>query len=654
TVEEVEGTLGKEVYPSLYEERVRWEEELAGLQGENESLTAMLSNKDKAHNRTRATISAMREERDRLRCRVQELQTRLQSAQPGGGLSSPGCMTPSGQVINPSTTSSNNDLPVAKRAERVKLSICRSESSSMKRGVLGSEMSTTRESSNVGEHLSHTQDYSNIHETFQTLYSHGSAISNYNIQEFKVETERLNSRIEHLKSQNDLLTITLEECKSNAERMSMLLGKYESSATALHLALYYSERCIEAYDLLLALAEKEQLLMLDQYRVARVSAVGEKGSEQSISQMLLQAHDCRKTAENTAKDLLVRLDSSCGDFFTVADCKMQPLESLSSNSHTSTTSTTTSTDTDFHKEDEQRLKDYIRQLKNDQAAIKLTMLELESAHTTDIKSHADSHRLDLENAVLMQELMAMKEEMAELKAQLYLLEKEKKTLELNLSSRAAQEQMYLVHIEQLKSKVEEQQEKRKSSLSSRDCSIKDKSPKDSDTSMINVSELRSLNDCDLAAELNNALHKEMQLKVQVKDLVSELEKFTKSSEIQHQQSEEFVSDLKRVNSHLVAAYDKSKKKHQNKLRKLESQMMAMMERHETQIRSKSCLWRNLATTSAPKVKETPRSFSPQPSTSLSGSDHRRSHSRPWSGTSVGLMIRRICSMDCRSGDKPKQ
>lgn len=71
-----------------------------------------------------------------------------------------------------------------------------------------------------------------------------------------------------------------------------------------------------------------------------------------------------------------------------------------------------------------------------------------------------------------------------------------------------------------------------------------------------------------------------------------------------------------------------------------------------QIRSKSCLWRNLATTSAPKVKETPRSFSPQPSTSLSGSDHSRSHSRPWSGTSVGLMMRRICSMDCRSGDKP--
>jgi len=70
------------------------------------------------------------------------------------------------------------------------------------------------------------------------------------------------------------------------------------------------------------------------------------------------------------------------------------------------------------------------------------------------------------------------------------------------------------------------------------------------------------------------------------------------------------------------------------------------------MRSKSCLWRNLATTSAPKVKDTPLSLSPHPKTSLSGSDHRRSQRRPWSGTSVGRIIRLICSIDWRSGDKP--
>lgn len=39
-----------------------------------------------------------------------------------------------------------------------------------------------------------------------------------------------------------------------------------------------------------------------------------------------------------------------------------------------------------------------------------------------------------------------------------------------------------------------------------------------------------------------------------------------------------------LSSNLVAAYEKAKKKHQNKLKKLESQMMAMVERHETQVR----------------------------------------------------------------------
>ncbi|KAG8130833.1 hypothetical protein E2320_017467 [Naja naja] len=551
TVEEIEGVLGRDLYPNLAEERSQWEKELAGLREENESLTAMLCSKEEELNRTKATMNAIREERDRLRRRVRELQTRLQSVQ-ATGPSSPGRLTSANRPINPSTgelstSSSSNDIPIAKIAERVKLSKTRSESSASDRPVLGSEISS------IG--------------IFQTLYSHGSAISESKIREFEVETERLNSRIEHLKSQNDLLTITLEECKSNAERMSMLVGKYESNATALRLALQYSEQCIEAYELLLALAESEQSLILGQFRAAGVGSVGDQTGDESITQMLKRAHDCRKTAENAAKALLMKLDGSCGGAFAVTGCSVQPWESLSSNSHTSTTSSTASScDTEFTKEDEQRLKDYIQQLKNDRAAIKLTMLELESIHidplSYDVKPRGDSQRLDLENAVLMQELMAMKEEMAELKAQLYLLEKEKKALELKLSSREAQEQAYLVHIEHLKSE---------------ECT-------DGTSASLTLTELKSYNESELTTELANALRREKKLKGRVQELVSALERLTKSSEIRHQQSAEFVNDLKRANSNLVAAYEKAKKKHQNKLKKLESQMMAMVERHETQVR----------------------------------------------------------------------
>lgn len=598
TVEEIEGVLGRDLYPNLTEERSRWEKELAGLREENESLTAMLCSKEEELNRTKATMNAIREERDRLRRRVRELQTRLQSVQ-ATGPSSPGRLTPANRPINPSTgelstSSSSNDIPIAKIAERVKLSKTRSESSSSDRPVLGSEISSVGVSSSVAEHLAHSlQDCSNIQEIFQTLYSHGSAISESKIREFEVETERLNSRIEHLKSQNDLLTITLEECKSNAERMSMLVGKYESNATALRLALQYSEQCIEAYELLLALAETEQSLILGQFRAAGVgSSPGDQSGDENITQMLKRAHDCRKTAENAAKALLMKLDGSCGGAFTVAGCSVQPWESLSSNSHTSTTSSTASScDTEFTKEDEQRLKDYIQQLKNDRAAVKLTMLELESIHidplSYDVKPRGDSQRLDLENAVLMQELMAMKEEMAELKAQLYLLEKEKKALELKLSTREAQEQAYLVHIEHLKSEVEEQKEQRMRSLSSTSSSGKEKPGKesaDAASPALSLAELRTNSDSELATEFANSIRREKKLKARVQELVSALERLTKSSEIRHQQSAEFVNDLKRANSNLVAAYEKAKKKHQNKLKKLESQMMAMVERHETQVR----------------------------------------------------------------------
>ncbi|XP_062828244.1 colorectal mutant cancer protein isoform X1 [Anolis carolinensis] len=597
TVEEIEGVLGQDLYPNLAEERSRWEKELAGLREENESLTAMLCSKEEELNRTKATMNAIREERDRLRRRVRELQTRLQSVQ-ATGPSSPGRLTPANRPINPSTgelstSSSSNDIPIAKIAERVKLSKTRSESSTSDRPVLGSEISSIGVSSSVAEHLAHSlQDCSNIQEIFQTLYSHGSAISESKIREFEVETERLNSRIEHLKSQNDLLTITLEECKSNAERMSMLVGKYESNATALRLALQYSEQCIEAYELLLALAESEQSLILGQFRAAGVESVGDQPGDENITQMLKRAHDCRKTAENAAKALLMKLDGSCGGAFAVTGCSIQPWESLSSNSHTSTTSSTASScDTEFTKEDEQRLKDYIQQLKNDRAAVKLTMLELESIHidplSYDVKPRGDSQRLDLENAVLMQELMAMKEEMAELKAQLYLLEKEKKALELKLSSREAQEQAYLVHIEHLKSEVEEQKEQRMRSLSSASSSSKEKSSKectDGSTASLTLAELKPYSESELTTELANALRREKKLKARVQELVSALERLTKSSEIRHQQSAEFVNDLKRANSNLVAAYEKAKKKHQNKLKKLESQMMAMVERHETQVR----------------------------------------------------------------------
>ena len=67
---------------------------------------------------------------------------------------------------------------------------------------------------------------------------------------------------------------------------------------------------------------------------------------------------------------------------------------------------------EFSKMDEQKLRELIATLKHDRAAVRTTVLELESVHIDPFMSESvpnpDAQRLDLENAVLMQELMAMK------------------------------------------------------------------------------------------------------------------------------------------------------------------------------------------------------------------------------------------------------
>lgn len=80
-----------------------------------------------------------------------------------------------------------------------------------------------------------------------------------------------------------------------------------------------------------------------------------------------------------------------------------------------------------------------------------------------------------------------------------------------------------------------------------------------------------------------AAKREKKLKARIQELVETLETLSKNSEIRHQQTAEYVSDLKKANGALVAAYEKAKKKHGTRLRKLEQQMMTMVERHDAQV-----------------------------------------------------------------------
>ena len=85
------------------------------------------------------------------------------------------------------------------------------------------------------------------------------------------------------------------------------------------------------------------------------------------------------------------------------------------------------------------------------------------------------------------------------------------------------------------------------------------------------------------SELMEALRREANLKSRVDELVATLEKLTRNSEARHQQSADFVDDLKRANAALVAAFEKAKKKHVSKIKKMESQIVMMREKHENTV-----------------------------------------------------------------------
>ncbi|XP_043480973.1 colorectal mutant cancer protein [Leptopilina heterotoma] len=421
-----------------------------------------------------------------------------------GNLSSPEPLTaPCSPLLPPLQTApisksvTREDVPILKMAERVRLR--RTD----ERHITGPDIANLGVCSTmVAEHLvSDLLEHSNLHEF------------NGSEKQFEVESERLNSRLEHARANNAVLALTLHESKAQCDRLSLLVGKYESNAIALRLALTYSDRMIEAYDVLVALLESELASSVDR----RI--------------------DNRRVIENVAH-VLNKLENDCSHLSAPWEDNLI----LSDGSEVT-----------WSEDDEQRLKNHISRLKRDLSMVQSTVVEFESVHVEPLNSKhtislAEARKLDLETAVLMQELMALREDKAELRARIFLLEKERATIEIKLNARDAQ-------IQHLQAQL---------------------------LIMGNKDRGLSVNESEgIESELLEALGREQRLKERLQELVSTLDKVNKNSELRHQP--ELVNDLKRANGALVQSLEKSKKKHQSRLKKMEQQMVTMVENHSAQV-----------------------------------------------------------------------
>ncbi|XP_047351403.1 colorectal mutant cancer protein isoform X7 [Vespa velutina] len=424
----------------------------------------------------------------------------------------------------PTKSVTREEPPVLKMAERVRLR--RTD----ERHITGPDITNLGVCSTmVAEHLvSDLLEQSNLQEL------------NGSEKQFEVETERLNSRLEHARANNAVLALTLHESKAQCDRLSLLVGKYESNAMALRLALSYSDRAIEAYDVLVALLESEIALSTERNSLTI---------------------DNRKAAENVAYHMLNRLENDCAN---VMGAPWEDSIILSDESEVTWT-----------VENEERLRRHLSRLKGDRAMVRSTAVELESVHVEPLNSKntislAEARKLDLETAVLMQELMAMREDKAELRARVFLLEKERATIELKLNAQETQIAAQHAAIEHLQGQLNDTE------------------------AMLSMNKDRGLSDNEsegIESELIEALGREARLKERLQELVSTLDKVNKNSELRHQQSAELVNDLKKANSALVQTLEKTKKKYQSRLKKLEQQMLGMVERHTAQVIQKFSFWR---------------------------------------------------------------
>ncbi|KAL6423766.1 hypothetical protein ACFW04_010323 [Cataglyphis niger] len=487
------------------------QEEITALRAEITSLQAQLAhfkNQSQTGNQRQTTGS------DSPR---RELRTR-------GNTSSPEPLTaPCSPLLPPLQTPPTKSVtreepPVLKMAERVRLR--RTD----ERHITGPDITNLGVCSTmVAEHLvSDLLEQSNLQEL------------NGSEKQFEVETERLNSRLEHARANNAVLALTLHESKAQCDRLSLLVGKYESNATALRLALSYSDRAIEAYDVLVALLESE---------------IGLSTERSSVT------IDNRRAAENVAYHVLNRLENDCTLGAPWEDSMVLSDES----------------EVMWNVEDEQRLRRHISRLKGERTMVRSTAVELESVHAEPLNSKntislAEARKLDLETAVLMQELMAMREDKAELRARVFLLEKERATIELKLNARDTQIAAQHATIQHLQSQLSDA-EAMLAMATNKDRGLSD-----------NESE-------GMESELIEALGREARLKERLQELISTLDEVNKNSELRHQQSAELINDLKRANGALVQTLEKSKKKYQSRLKKLEQQMLGMVERHAAQVKT---------------------------------------------------------------------
>ncbi|XP_072924630.1 colorectal mutant cancer protein-like isoform X2 [Hemitrygon akajei] len=166
---------------------------------------------------------------------------------------------------------------------------------------------------------------------------------------------------------------------------------------------------------------------------------------------------------------------------------------------------------------------------------------------------------------LQQDLMAVREDMSWLKSQLSWMKKEKRRLEQKLQSQDHQD-------EAIKLLLTHWQEQRDEWLQ-----------EDPRTGCVRQETKSATCKEELVSEPTVVSLPEKHLRDHIEELATSLARLIEKNNTQKYRSEELATELKNTHSNLCAAFRRTKKKYENQLSKLESQVDAMSERQAAQL-----------------------------------------------------------------------
>ncbi|XP_069072924.1 harmonin-binding protein USHBP1 isoform X2 [Pleurodeles waltl] len=538
------------------EERSSYKEEVTSYREKNLALKQALDGKEEQLNRSKGTLRSFQEERDRLQRKVKELQDSLQRVE------SP--------PLLPSSRSSSFSGAVSPSAE---------EEDWVFKHSFQDPIATMQSLINCLQNCSRVQHLCQLLPLQAILLAPEAKV-----KELEAHIEHQRGCIDKLKCLNDLLVVTLEECKSDSERLSMLLGKHESDNSALRLAVHTSERCI---------AVQEVLQMLSDAKLELLHLVGKNSSTSPEGTQTWQS--CSKEFENKKKTMLSEAKTLLHEAkaFSTSD-KKDSGGGLQQNFGLSC-------------EEEKCLKDYFWKLGQDQASIKVTLVEMALKGTTRLVDVARIHdvikakvddaieaSLDilpgytrtpiLERPQLLQNLSTLREQLVDLKAELHLRKKENRILELQALAHAHQENTYLLLTDHLKWELVDGSERHLSPVSLRRSTggssfwrevVGDPEPEADE-------ETDGHQGPSMMRDLKRSVSRCNQLEAQIEELLVALEKSTREDSAKKRQSVELTRDFFRAHSNLLSAYKITRKKQADQLRQLEKQVEMMSRWHLVQ------------------------------------------------------------------------